>query len=115
MSKKEVDMNKDVADWICTLRLDEIEGYGEKRHVYLNQYGHPDVSGAMCGFRIEIEGKLGDNKPTKIQEKRLRQWKATGAITGVYWSLEQAQQIVFDGLAERGVEVWRIKSTSKKH
>jgi hypothetical protein len=99
MTKKETAMNKDVADWICSFP----NGNAYKRAAGPNNIGQPDVTGCLYGIRLELEGKRGTKTPSKIQAKRLREWAATGAITGVYYSLREAQEIVRQGLLERGI------------
>jgi hypothetical protein len=92
--EKESDLNKKVVDWLNT-----IDGcFAKKRQGGPGNAGQPDVTGCINGIRIELEGKIGDNKPTKLQLKWLRKWSKAGAITGVYWSLSDAQQIVKRGM-----------------
>lgn len=45
--------------------------------------GTPDLIGVYKGFAIVIEAKVGTNKPSKIQEERLKEWQSVGAITFV--------------------------------
>jgi len=90
----EATLNKKVVAWLKTL---------PNTHAYKRLGGHankgePDVTGCSHGIRIELEGKLPGNKVTPLQAKKLRNWEAAGAITGVYHSLEEAQQIVKKGL-----------------
>lgn len=96
---KETYLNKKVSDWINTLP----NSMAYKRLGHINNKGQPDVTGCSHGIRIEIEGKLGDNKPTPLQASKLRHWKAAGAITGVYYSLEEAKEIVIEGLKKHGI------------
>ncbi len=57
--------------------------------------GDPDLYGAVNGLHFEIEVKRprGD-APTPLQEARLRQWAAAGALAGVARSVEDALRIV---------------------
>ena len=96
---KETKLNKKIADWINTI------GFAYKRLGYIHNKGQPDVTGCIQGIRIELEGKLPGNKPTPLQKSMLRKWKAAGAITGVYHSLEEAQEIVIKGLKEHGISI----------
>lgn len=91
---KEVDLNKKVVDWICTF------GNAYKRASTPARAGEPDVTGCAFGIRIELEGKMPGKKPTKLQAKRLKTWKQSGAITGYYTSLEEAKKIVINGLTD---------------
>lgn len=42
--------------------------------------GEPDLLGSIHGRFIAIEVKQPGKKPTKIQQARLRQWRAAGAV-----------------------------------
>lgn len=99
--QKESTLNKNVVDWLNTIK----SCVAYKRAATMSNRGKPDVSGCLAGVRIELEGKVGDNKPTALQATWLKKWQAADAITGVYWSLEQAQQIVADAAAKRGIEI----------
>ena len=57
--------------------------------------GDPDLYGAVDGRHFEIEVKRpGGEAPTPLQEARLRQWTAAGALAGVARSVEEALRIV---------------------
>ena len=56
--------------------------------------GQSDITGAYKGIRIEIEMKVGYNKPTPKQLEWLADWKAVGCLTGVAYSLEDALTIL---------------------
>ena len=99
--QKESVLNKNVVDWLNGIK----SCVAYKRAATMANRGKPDVSGCLAGVRIELEGKVGDNKPTALQRDWLKKWRAANAITGVYWSLEQAQQIVVEAAAERGIEI----------
>ena len=99
--EKESTLNKNVVKWLNSLRL--CKAYKRKGSAY--NRGQADVSGCLCGIRIELEGKVGDNKPTKLQKHWLAKWHAAGAITGVYWSLDDAKMIIAEQAAERGLNV----------
>jgi len=67
--------------------------------------GHSDITGGVrindvC-ILIELEGKIGTNKPTRLQARWIAKWKAMGAITGVYRSVEDAIKIVTDGIKQK--------------
>lgn len=87
---KEVDLNKKVADFICTLP----ESFARKRLAGPNQKGQPDITGCIQGIRIELEGKLDGNKPTPIQKNWLKKWSNAGAYVGVYWTLAGAKKLI---------------------
>jgi hypothetical protein len=63
--------------------------------------GDPDLYGSIQGRHFEIEVKRPGNHPTALQEARLKQWAATGALAGVARSVEDALDIVgADGRSE---------------
>ncbi len=105
---KETALNKKVSEWINTLP----NSYAYKRLGYIHNKGQPDVTGCVRGIRIEIEGKLGSRKPSDLQSKRLRDWKAAGAITGIYYSFEEAQLIVIQGLKKHGINMDKSVQTN---
>jgi hypothetical protein len=72
--------------------------YARKTLGNMSNPGEPDISGCIAGRRLEIEVKAPGNKPTKLQERALKRWAATGAITGVAWSLDDAKIILREGL-----------------
>lgn len=63
--------------------------------------GEADVTGAIEGWRFEIETKVPGEEARKAQEARLAKWRRAGAIVGVARSVEEARAIVLAGLAER--------------
>ena len=69
--------------------LNSIPGcHCQKRKAGPGRKGEADITGCFRGRRVEIEVKVGDNKPTPLQEKQLRKWAAAGALTGIVWSVE---------------------------
>lgn len=56
--------------------------------------GDPDLYGAVNGRHFEIEVKRPGAAPTPLQEARLRQWTAAGALAGVARSVEDALRIL---------------------
>lgn len=62
--------------------------------------GTPDVLGSIQGrmfvFECKRDGKEDRGKPSKIQEFRVAQWKAAGAISAAIWSVDEAKQIMRD-------------------
>ena len=55
-----------------------------KRSTGWNRTGEPDVTGCYKGVRFELELKVPGKKPTKLQQKRLDEWRESGAV--VYWT-----------------------------
>ena len=73
-----------------------------KRHVTMGVMGDPDLYGALPGgVHFEIEVKRPGNDPTPLQLNRLAAWEATGSITGVAHSKEEALAILFAAIHER--------------
>jgi hypothetical protein len=56
--------------------------------------GDPDLFGAIDGRHFEIEVKRPGERPTALQQARLKQWAASGARVGVATSVEEALRIV---------------------
>jgi hypothetical protein len=97
----EVKMNKKVADALCRIP----KTFAHKRQAGPGRKGQVDITGCSHGYRIELEGKRLGNKPTPLQQFWLARWAAVGAITGVYYSVEEAIDIVMKGLADRQVSI----------
>jgi hypothetical protein len=56
--------------------------------------GDPDLYGSIQGRHFEIEVKRPGDRLTALQEARMKQWAATGALAGVARSVEDALHIV---------------------
>ena len=56
--------------------------------------GDPDLYGSIHSRHFEIEVKRPGDRPTALQQARLKQWAATGALVGVARSVEDALDIV---------------------
>ena len=94
---KEVAMNKKVAEFISSLP----GGLARKRYAGTGQRGQPDVTGCLGGRRIELEGKVYPNKPTKIQMVWLKRWAKAGALAGWYYDLDDVKEFLkSEGLLE---------------
>jgi hypothetical protein len=75
--------------------LNSIPGcYARKTLGGISNPGEPDISGCLNGRRLEIEVKAPGNKPTVLQERALKRWRESGAMSGVAWSLEDAKAII---------------------
>ena len=66
--------------------------------------GHSDLYGTIQGSSFFLEGKMPGKKPTVLQEAFLRRVAKAGAITGVYYSPEEAVNIVFMGVPQYVIE-----------
>lgn len=53
--------------------------------------GDPDIYGCIGGRMIQIETKISGNKPSPLQEKRIRDWEAAGAISFAAWSWDDVE------------------------
>jgi hypothetical protein len=71
-----------------------------KRNVTMGVMGDPDVYGSLYGLHFEVEVKRPGKVPTDLQERRLAEWKAAGAIAGVATSVEEFIAILLAGLHE---------------
>jgi hypothetical protein len=89
----EASLNKKVIKWINSLP----QGYAHKQKAGPANPGALDVSGSIEGIRIELEGKIGDNKPTPLQRQKISEWRKLLVITGCYWNLEEAKKLVTIG------------------
>ncbi|MCL5742981.1 MAG: VRR-NUC domain-containing protein [Acidobacteria bacterium] len=54
--------------------------------------GDPDLYGTLNGRHFELEVKQHGNPPTPLQDKRLEEWRAAGAVVGVVHSLSEARE-----------------------
>ena len=52
--------------------------------------GTPDLLVVREGRAVFLEVKVGKNKPSKLQERRLDQWREAGAVAIPVWSFEEA-------------------------
>ena len=83
-----------------------------KRHgTAMGVAGDPDLYGTINGHHFEIEVKRPNDPSsqlTELQTRRLLEWKAAGAITGVARSVEDA--LVILGLARPARVLWACES-----
>lgn len=100
----EATLNKKVVDWINSLGP---ECWAYKRRGTAGNRGRPDVSGSICAIRVEIEGKLPGNTPTKKQAYELKKYKELGFITGWYDSFGGARELVIAQAARYGIVITR--------
>ncbi len=81
-----------------------------KRHG--TAYGHkgdPDLYGSLCGLHFEFEIKQKGEKPTPLQQKRLKEWEATGSIVGWFDDFELAKGYIDETLARSTFQVVRAE------
>lgn len=62
--------------------------------------GDPDLAGCYRGRHFELEVKAPGGRLTRIQEVRLEEWRAAGAVVGIVHSPDEALAIL--GIAQRG-------------
>ena len=101
MRAKEGPLNTRVVKWLNS--LPQCVAY--KRKGGPANPGQLDVTGCLKGIRIEIEGKVGINKPTKLQRHYIHKWASAGAITGWYNSFDGAVALVRLGAAKHGIKI----------
>jgi hypothetical protein len=66
--------------------------------------GDPDIYGTCTlvgGRHCELEAKTPGERPTALQERRLREWSEGGAIAGWFTSVDEALAIVVGAVPER--------------
>ena len=81
--------------------------YAYKRRGTAGNRGMPDVSGAIWGIRIELEGKLPGNAPTPKQLDFLSIFERTKCICGWFDNFELAQSIIIDQAFMHGIIIKR--------
>lgn len=67
--------------------------------------GHSDIYGCAKGRAFFLEGKLPGKKPRPNQIEFLKRMEEAGAITGVYFSSEEAVELLADWLLSAGKEL----------
>lgn len=81
---KETTLAKKVLDYLNS--LPECKAIKIHGNMY-TQTGTPDIVGCIKGRMFLFELKVPGNKPTEIQERRLREWRAAGALAEVIYSM----------------------------
>lgn len=62
--------------------LREIKAHGGKAiKLHGLERGCPDIIACIQGRCVVIEAKVGRNRPTALQTRRLQEWRAAGALT----------------------------------
>lgn len=56
--------------------------------------GTPDLIACHQGQTYLWEVKVGKNRPTELQLRRLDEWEKAGAITAVVWSVASAMAVL---------------------
>ena len=56
--------------------------------------GDPDIDACLQGCSLQLEVKRPGEKPTKLQIKRLEQWREAGAIVGVVTSVAEVKMLL---------------------
>lgn len=56
--------------------------------------GVPDIGGSYRGRSVWCETKMPGNKPSKIQEHRIKELRAAGAFVVVAYSVDQAMKLL---------------------
>lgn len=64
-----------------------------KRHgTVFGVAGDPDLYGTINGRHFELEVKRTGNPPTPLQERRIEEWRAAGAVVGIVHSVREARE-----------------------
>jgi hypothetical protein len=56
--------------------------------------GDPDITGLWRGVHFELELKQPGANPTPLQQLRLAEWAAAGAVTAVVRSVDDLRQVL---------------------
>lgn len=65
-----------------------------KIHGGLGMAGTPDLIGCYQGKGFALEAKTDKGKVTPLQERELKAWAASGAITGVVRSVDDVRELL---------------------
>jgi hypothetical protein len=98
---KETKLTKDYLKWLNNLP----KTYAEKRYAGPGRKGRVDITGCSHGFRCEIEVKIGDNKPTDLQNWWIKKWLSCAAVS--FWgnTLQGLKDTFRKQMAEKGVVI----------
>lgn len=66
--------------------------------------GTPDLIGCVNGRAFVLEVKRPGQRPRRIQEYELEQWRKAGAIAGVVTSVEEALAVVFGEVSNQYID-----------
>lgn len=77
----------------CKAIKRHLGGYGSN--------GEPDICGCLDSIHLEIEVKRPGNKPTPLQQERIKEWLEAGAISGVVYSVDDTKKLIEDYYAKR--------------
>jgi hypothetical protein len=56
--------------------------------------GGPDIDACLRGRSLQLEVKRPGEKPTRLQVKRLGEWRTAGAIAGVVVSVDEVKDLL---------------------
>ena len=79
---------KDAEDYI-ELRGGHVDKYNVTAY---SKKGTPDLIGCFLGRYVCFELKVKDNKPTKIQEMKMRSVRLAGGIAKPAWTLREIKE-----------------------
>lgn len=88
-----------VVSWLASIPRTIVR----KRRATSGLKGLPDITACCNGFHIELEGKSASGITSPKQQYYLRKYSECGAIAGIYYTLADAQRIVYEGLAAKGL------------
>ena len=56
--------------------------------------GDPDIDACICGRSLQLEVKRPGMRATRLQLKRLEEWRRAGAITAVVGSVDDVKELL---------------------
>lgn len=74
-----------------------IERGGRARILWQNAHtivGDPDIYGCYRGRALQLEVKEEGEKPSAIQRRRIAEWRRSGAVAAVVYSVEEVTKIL---------------------
>ena len=84
---KESVLQKKILTWL------QANGYYAIKVEKANRAGVPDILACASGRFIGLEIKIGNNKPSALQESHIRQINEANGIAKVVWSLEEVKEL----------------------
>jgi len=82
--------NKKVQDYLVA------KGAYVIKTIAANRAGVPDMLACYKGKFIGVEGKVGTNKASPLQEHHIQQIKNAGGVAGVVKSLQDVDELLFE-------------------
>lgn len=58
------------------------------------EFGSPDIMACYRSVFLVMEVKVGADQPSKLQRKRIDEWRKAGAFGGIVRSVEDAEDLM---------------------